>query len=195
MIEFTKQDVLDAVNDLFDDETEQGPTATAISRGVGYSKKSDKVMEVLESLEDIGGISSADDERGYARYVVENSDAIEDNERYRVEEFDNDDVEIPVESYGYVIEDLSKSFKVTFPNENSHTINKTQRILVINKEKHILISKPEDILGAISEYCRVSQITNYVVRDLALGRAVDPTKINHNPCLIFLTVERHNKAG
>jgi len=195
MIEYTKQDVLNAVNELFDGETNLGATATAISREVGYSKKNNKVCEILESLEEIGGISSEEDNRGYVRYTCENIDAVEDNEKYMVEEFDETSVEMPVDSFGYEIEDLSKGFRITFPNNSTHAITKSQRVLVINKEKHLLISNPEDILGAISEYCRVAQITNYVVRDMALGRAIDPSEINHNPCLIFLTIERHNKAG
>jgi hypothetical protein len=185
----TKQEVLDVI--VNNDEM---LTGNAIAQVLSYAKKTKKLGEILEALVEVGAIEENNDDR-YTRYALLDENVLANHEKYSVSEFDPNSVEIPVDCRGYDIAETSKGFRVVFPNASVHNITRTQRILVINGEKHILIKSPENILGAIQSYCALTQIENCVLRDLSVGRIVDPENVNCNPVLIFVAVERHNKAG
>ena len=185
----TKNEVLDVVAN-----SDEFLTATGIDKSLGFAKKTRKLVEMLDSLVEIGAISENSDER-YIRYVLEDEAALENAIKYKLEEFNGDNVTIPVDTKGYTVEAASRGFRVTLPNGNVHNCSRTQRILVINEEKHLLIKTPESILQAIKQYCTATQIEHCVLRDMSVGRIVGAEDVNTNPVLIFIAVERHNKAG
>lgn len=185
---------------------ENGMSATAISQGLGFSKKNASVAELIDQMVDDGDLVEVDG-GSFTKYAVAKKSSEKATAKTATVEADDDPVEdallgfdptsvtVPVNSHGYEIVENSKGFKVTFPSGNSHQITKTNRILVINEDKKLLVYQPEDILFAINDYCRDKQIANFVIRDLSVGRAVRAKDINTNPCIIFVQVERHNKAG
>ena len=186
---------------------ENGMSATAISQGLGFSKKNVSVTELIDQMVDDGDLVELS-AGSFTKYAAAKKSAKKASAKTAAVEADDDDpvedallgfdptsVTVPVNSHGYEIIENSKGFKVTFPSGNSHQITKTNRILVINEDKKLLVYQPEDILFAINDYCRDKQIANFVIRDLSVGRAVRAKDINTNPCIIFVQVERHNKAG
>ncbi len=193
---FTPQYIIDVL-----ENSKKSMSATAISQELGYSKKNNSVVEMLEELVDAGEILK-DDSGSYPlyRYKDYEDDSVdEEEETEEVDEVlhsvDFNDVCVPVDTHGWTIEETSKGFKTTSPEGNVYSITKTERILVINGVKRILVKHPEDIPAAINMYAEDMQIKNYFVRDFYLGRSVTPQSVSTNPCIIFVQVERHNKAG
>lgn len=185
----TKEDVLSAIRRL------GAASATAISKELGYSKKNDSVSAFIDELYDDEVITEVDDDSAFVKYQISevNSNVVEDDEEMST--FDPDSVNIPVDSRGYEISQNSKGFKIVAPDGNKYQISKTQRILVINNTKKYLVFQPEDILFAIEEFTKKHQIQYYIIKDLSVGRSVSAEDINLNPCIVFVQVEEHNKAG
>ena len=197
MPDVTKKEVLAVVKD-----SGEAVSATAISKELGFSKKSNVVCDFLEELISDGCVS-ADNNGSFTKYSFLKSKAAvapkEEKKSGPVNEalgaFDPSSVRIPVDLHGFDIEENSRGFKITTAQGNVHQITKTQRILVINEKKKLLVYQPEDVLFAIDDYCRKEQIQSYILKDLSVGRTIAPKDINMNPCIIFVQVEKHNKAG
>jgi Fe2+ or Zn2+ uptake regulation protein len=175
-------------------------SATALSKELGYSRKNADVCAILEELVAQGRVL-CDNSGSYTEYFF-NYDYTEKFVKNaldagEIEAFDEDTVEVPeeAESRGYEIEEVSKGFKITLPSGRCYTLPKSQRILCINGEKHILLKTPEEVLYAIDYYATTNGYKNYLVKDLSVGRVAAPSDINKNPCVIFITIERHSKAG
>lgn len=204
----SKKDVLNAVRGA-----SEALSATAFSKILGFSKKNARVADLLEELANDDQIA-VDDSGGFVKYSSKTvakkgssskdsapkKDSTPKNESDNVKSealgsFDPESVRIPVDTHGFKIEDKRNGFQVRFPNGREHFISRQQRILVINMDKKILVEDPEDVLFAIDDYCRKGGITNYILKDLSVGRAVLAQNVDKSPVIIFVQVERHNKAG
>jgi len=203
----SKKDVLNAVRGAT-----EAMSATAFSKILGFSKKNARVADLLEELTSDDQIA-CDDSGGFVKYSSKtvakkgapskessSKDSTPKNESDKVkvevlEGFDPESVRIPVDLHGYKIEDKKNGFQVRVPNGREYFVSRQQRILVINMDKKILVEQPEDVLFAIDDFCRKGGITNYILKDLSVGRAVLPQNVDKSPVIIFVQVERHNKAG
>ena len=125
--------------------------------------------------------------------LIENQREVADGYLPRV---DAVDYEIPEDAKGYKIVVTDFGFTVTFPdNGQNYDIGREERVVVINNEYRAAVTTPEEILGSLQEYTTSKGYKHFVVRDMATGSALAPGRINMKPVIIFLEVERHNKAG
>ena len=210
MSEIIKEDVIRILY-----ESDAPLSATAISKLLGFSKKNDRVCEMLDLLleEDILVLNcDASFERyDLAEHLEEDEDlevegngvegdgdedVLEDEDGDEVSTFDSDDVDVPEDNHGYDIDKMSKFFRITCPNNNVIDLKKSERLLVINETKKVIVHNPEDVVFAIDHYAKnVFQIRQYIVKDLSVGKVVFSQDVNTRPCIIFVQLERHNTAG
>jgi len=192
--------MFEQILDLLSQNRGEAYSATAISKEMGFSKKNAEVCAAIEELVAQERVICDNSGAYTVYYFNENfTEKFEKNalKAGEIEAFDEDTVEVPEDAFerGYVIEELSKGFKITLPSGRSYTLPKSQRILCINGEKHLLLKAPEEVLYAIDHYASTNGYKNYLVKDLSVGRVAAPSDINKNPVIMFITVERHSKAG
>jgi hypothetical protein len=106
------------------------------------------------------------------------------------------DYSIPENLNGYRIVVTDNGFQVVAPDRGvPYTLARNERMVVINNEYRVAVESPEDLLGCIQEYTQARGWRHCVVRDVASGSALAPGRVNMKPVILFLEVERHNKAG
>lgn len=200
---------LEEVIAVLEENDNVGLSITAISKKLGYSRKSAVVEDVIWNAVDAGSLVESNNGQFNVYTIPEDEDLpeedFEDDEAMEDEEvveedddlsgFDAKLAQIPVDTHGYKVAQSSDGFSVTLPNGRVHNVSAKERILVINQEKHIALTTPEDIVASIVDYANEKNITHYTITDMSLGRTITPKMINTNPVLIFIEVRRHNKAG
>lgn len=195
---------LDNVVAILEENDNIGLSITAISKKLGYSKKSAVVEDVIWNAVESGDLVETNNGQFNVYTIPEDVyEDDEDDEEVVEEAVEDDDLsgfdaklaQIPVDTHGYNVAQTSDGFSVTLPNGRVHTVSAKERILVINQEKHIALTTPEDIVASIVDYANEKNITHYTITDMSLGRTITPKMINTNPVLIFIEVRRHNKAG
>lgn len=147
-----------------------------------------------------------DDEEDYADevddepFIDELEDKLVENQRVSTAELPRVEAEmdysIPENLNGYRIVVTDSGFQVSAPDRGvPYTIARNERMVVINNEYRVAVESPEDLLGSIQEYTQARGWRHYVVRDVESGSALAPGRVNMKPVILFLEVERHNKAG
>jgi len=193
-------------------------SATALSKEVGYTKLNARVLSILNELVEVDEVWKEQTETGYYVYSIVEEDNEEDNEEDFgediTEETESNDLmpqetienNLPVNCFDYKITQLEKSHvRVVFPeldedgNVKSIILEPDERLLIINQNAafRFVVQTPEDVLEAIHVYTTEVKITTYLVTDMYSGIAVsDVDNIDMNGIsVLFLTIERYNKAG
>jgi hypothetical protein len=188
-------------------------SATGISRECGYSKKSAIVAECIDILYNDDFITETQVSNFFvynaaagitleavtAKYeptpVVAPAASDVDPGMDRINNPKVEEWDMPSNLNGYSILVTDIGFDVTFPDGTVHTIDRHERIIVINKTKHVAVTTPEGMLQAIHNYVEAKGWAHYVVTDVTTGQSITPKSVNLRPVLIFLGIERHNKAG
>ena len=198
---FTKKSSV--VSALLAELVDDGEVAEGLSPNgfvtFGLVEEEDEEEEDYEDDEDVDDDDECCDDEPVA---VEPSinDKLIANQRSNSDGFlpriSSEDYEIPEDLKNYKIVVTDYGFKVTFPdNGQDYDIDRTERVVVINNEYRVAVSTPEEIMGAIQEFTAGNGWKHFVVRDVATGSALAPGRVNMKPVIIFLEVERHNKAG
>ena len=207
MSNVTKNDVLD----FFNDNRGTSFSATAVARGLGLNKKNVAIDDAIYNLLGEGEIVYAESpSSAYCCYTAAEGTEEEEyseEENSNTVEFDDNLKEvgtfkvcgnIPEMLNGYTMK-FSESrhglINVTLPNGRVHPVQQSERLLVINKSKHYVIGKPEDILLAADDFSRENDIGTFVITDPQIGKAVDVKAVDTEPMIVFKKVERQNKAG
>ena len=193
---------------------EAGMSLTAISKALGFTRKSSVVEEIANDMLD-DGILYVDSDGPFDKYKVVSGISladVQDND-YCDEDGDNDNdydecygdgdcddeplvnepelkegehYTIPEDSRGYVIDRSRLGFTVTFPDTgNSHQLAHDERILVINDERRVVVVTPEDLLAELEEFSSAKGYRHYIVKDVATGSALAPNNIDLRPVVIF----------
>lgn len=180
-------------------------SATAISKGLGYSKLRMRVSAAIQTLVGEEKISAEANKGGFNVYSL-NEGVEEAEETEAVAEVrEITEITLPQDLKGYDVELQDKGHvKVVFPcddegcAESSVVLEPNERLVVINQneEYRFVASSPEQLLEAIAVYTSEVGITTYLVTDMATGNAVlDVNEVDMKVAIIFLEISRHDKAG
>jgi len=199
----TKAELKDEILEVLS-EADESMTATAISRGVGYTKLRSRVADALAELVTDGDIETGV-QNSYTVYVIAGAAEEDDDEDFGPESdepVEITEITLPENLNDYDVELLPKGHvKVILPpNADGEckevVLEPNERLLVISDEYRFIVSQPEHILEAIHTYTLDQGITTYLVTDMSTGQKVpDVTDINMKVAVIFIQISRHNKAG
>ena len=191
-------------------------SATAISKALGYTKLNARVSNALQILINDGVICKSTHHNGFVVYFLNNSDDEDDevDEDEVDEDIENKDnnvmpreitgSSISQDNHGYIIESLPKDHvKIIFPekdengNDKSIILESYEQLIVINNSPlfRFIVSKPDEILDAIGICTAEMGITTYLVSDTSTGKAISSVKDINKTSIVFLNINRHDKAG
>lgn len=108
---------------------------------------------------------------------------------------------VPEETFGYKIKPFDESdeykYQVTNPKGTVINLKEEERLFVINLDPNyeFIITKPEDVMSALSIWSGEKGITHFVVEDMSKGGYVTDPKEIMNTAMIFVKAKQHNKAA
>jgi len=114
---------------------------------------------------------------------------------------DNMEIQIPINKHGYSV-DVNYDhggYDIVDPTGKSFHLNQSERLLVLNLDNkyRFIVDKPEDVIRALAIYSQDKGIRNYVVTSMETSSPImqQDLKTSMNFILMFLKVQKHNKAG
>ena len=203
-------------------KTQDGISASKVSQDMGFSGKTKKVDNLFSSLLSKKLVKQVET-GGYVGYAVVMSKSADKTSRsartvkssaVRTVRSGGGFTDLSISANrpdadsfegGYYVKYLdSGNVLVGVPaTENTEKaereIGPTERVLVLNKNTFFIVDTPESIINAVMQYTYENSIGSYAIRDVMTNTMAQPSErgsdINSENALIFLTIERHNKAG
>ncbi|MCK5017233.1 MAG: hypothetical protein KAS32_09180 [Candidatus Peribacteraceae bacterium] len=195
-----------AVMSVMPDSIDEAMSSTAISRELGFTKNNKRVSDVVLALEEVGHITSKEQNGYKAYYTSEAGMEAWETGMYEgnggARRIGNRRVPIELHDYNVVEGEEADTLIVVVPGDErtAITLDAAERLVVINQDAayRFIVDSPEDVLEAIKVYTSEKGITTFVVEDMSTGAMISSDideEIDPEVAVIFLTVSRHNKAG
>jgi len=172
------------------DEEDDALSLTAISKAVGYSKKNDKVTEIIKELVEKKVFREITKSGRTLYYVAEEEDSSSDTIMSMPSNASGYDININQSNGTAAIKCAGDKCEVQLEAD--------ERLLVINNDNthRYKVANSDDVLKAIKEYSDEKGIGTFLVTDLIKNTSVaNPSDVNLDSAVILLGVERYNKAG
>ena len=187
--------------------TQEGKSATALAKSIGYSKSNDRVKRVIESMVDAGTLMAATSDLGYELYslVAASSGGVRAaeaacNVSTPAQSAPTPGYTLPSKSYGYSVSTATDgrfAYNINMPDGKELQLTKSERLFVINQDANyrFIVEDPEDIMTAIGTFTQEAGYAHFLVKDLASEKHIKSAADLGTDVVLFVSIERHNKAG
>lgn len=177
-------------------------TGTAVAKNCGYAKGTTRTSNLIQELIDEKAIRSEVGTKGYYVYsAIGSTGQTSSTVSSPKTTIKNETFVIPTATHNYKITEGEKGdgycFKITFPDGGNVSLGERERLVVINDDKkyRFIVSEPEGILQAIGTFTQEVGYVHFLVTNMSSGKYVKSVGELGRDVILFLKIDRHNKAG